>query len=311
MKTQDVRLESALADLAGLLTRFTARAGDGSHATPIPGVTIHRFSAPSPLRVHAVQNPCVAVIAQGVKRVMLGDEVYTYDRANFLTGSVDLPVSSQVVEASAAAPYLSLKLDVDPREIAALLLEAPETVTADAATPARGIFMSRSDAALIESFVRLLRLLEAPEDIAVLAPLARREILYRLLKGEQGFRLRQIANVTGHAKRIAKAIEWLRTNFRQALRIEDLAAQANMSTSSFHEHFRAVTAMSPLQFQKRLRLQEARALLLAEALDAATAGHRVGYESPSQFSREYSRLFGVPPATDVKRMRGAAAGVGA
>jgi transcriptional regulator GlxA family with amidase domain len=162
--------------------------------------------------------------------------------------------------------------------------------------------VSTVDADLVEAFVRLLRLLDAPEDIPALEAGMRREILYRMLKGEQGHRLRQIANVAAHSKRFAKAIDWLRQNFAQPLRIDELASQASMSTSSFHEHFRAVTAMSPLQFQKQLRLQQARQLLLSEALDAATAGHRVGYESPSQFSREYSRLFGAPPATDRRRL---------
>jgi AraC-like DNA-binding protein len=302
MTTQDLRLEAALAEMAGLITRFTA-GGDGSRDTPVTGLTLHRASEPRP-RAHGMQKPCVCVIAQGVKRVMLGDDVYLYDRAHFLAASMDLPVSGQVVEATAEKPYLGLKLDVDPHEIAALLLEAPPPPSSETA-PARGLFVSLSSADLVEAFVRMLRLLEAPEDIAALQAGARREILYRVLKSEQGFRLRQIASSGGHSRRIAKSIEWLRRNFAETLRIEDLAAQASMSPSSFHEHFRAVTAMSPLQFQKQLRLQEARQLLMSEVADAATAGHRVGYESPSQFSREYSRLFGVPPATDMRRLRGA------
>jgi AraC-like DNA-binding protein len=301
MTTQDLRLEAALAEMAALITRSTA-AGDGSHTTAVRGLAVYRASAPNSLH-HGVHNPCICVIAQGAKRVMLGDEVYLYDRARYLAASVDLPVSGQVIEASAEKPYLSLKLDVDPREIAALLLEAPPQ--ASDAAPARGLFMSRIGADLVEAFVRLLRLLDTPEDIPVLEAVVRREILYRMLKGEQGFRLRQIANASGHSTRIARSIDWLRRNFTQPLRIEELASQANMSPSSFHEHFRAMTAMSPLQFQKQLRLQEARQILLSESLDAATAGHRVGYESPSQFSREYSRLFGAPPATDMKRLRGA------
>jgi AraC-like DNA-binding protein len=301
MTTQDLRLEAALAEMAELITRFTA-GSDGTRETLVPGLTLHRASEPRP-RVHGLQKPCVCVIAQGVKRVMLGDDVYLYDRAHFLAASMDLPVSGQVVEATAEKPYLSLKLDVDPHEIAALLLEAPPP--ADQTAPTRGLFVSLSSADLVEAFVRMLRLLGEPEDIPALQAGARREILYRVLKSEQGFRLRQIANAGGHSRRIAKSIEWLRRNFAQTLRIEDLAAQASMSPSSFHEHFRAVTAMSPLQFQKQLRLQEARQLLMSEVADAATAGHRVGYESPSQFSREYSRLFGVPPATDMRRLRGA------
>jgi AraC-like DNA-binding protein len=250
-----------------------------------------------------VQNPCICVIAQGAKRVMLGDEVYIYDRASYLVASVDLPASGQVIEASEAKPYLAIKLDVDPREIATLLLEAAPPRATESA-PARGLYLSRTSAELVDAFVRLLRLLDTPEDIPGLAPAAQREILYRVLKGDEGFRLRQIANGSSHATRIAKTIDWLRQHFREPLKVDELASQANMSASAFHEHFREMTAMSPLQFQKQLRLQEARQLLLSESLDAATAGHRVGYESPSQFSREYSRLFGAPPATDMRRLRG-------
>ncbi len=300
MTTQDLRLEAALAEMAALIARFTAV--EGANPTAVPGLLLFRASAPSGMH-HGVQNPCVCVIAQGAKRVLLGDEVYRYDRARYLAASMNLPVSGQVVEASAAKPYLSMKLDVTPQEIAALILEAklPE---ADAA-PSRGMFVSRVDTALIEVFVRLVRLLDSPEDIPALGPIVRREILYRMLKGDEGQRLRQIATASAHATRIARAIEWLRKNYTRPLRIEELAAHATMSTSSFHEHFRAVTAMSPLQFQKQLRLQHARELLVSEALDAATAGHRVGYESPSQFSREYSRLFGAPPAADRKRLASA------
>lgn len=299
MKTQDLRLESALAEMAGLITRFTA-GREGAHDTSVRGLNLYRATAPTQ-RLHGVHNPCVCVIAQGAKRVMLGDEVYLYDRARYLAAAMNLPVSGQVVEASPEKPYLAMKLDVTPQEIAALLLEAnlPESSQTG---PSRGLFVSRVDTDLIEAFVRMLRLLDSPEDIAALEPVVRREILYRMLKSEEGQRLRQIATAAAHSTRIARAIEWLRRNYTQPLRIDELATQANMSTSSFHEHFRAVTAMSPLQFQKQLRLQEARQLLISEALDAATAGHRVGYESPSQFSREYSRLFGAPPATDRRRL---------
>jgi AraC-like DNA-binding protein len=302
MTTQDLRLEAALAEMAGLITRFTA-AAEGATETAVPGVVLFRATAPSGLN-HGVHNPCVCVIAQGAKRVLLGDEVYRYDRARYLAASMNLPVSGQVVEASPDKPFLSMKVDVAPQEIAALILESKLPEPAQAATT-RGMFVSRVDTSLIEAFVRLLRLLETPEDIPALAPAARREILYRMLKGVEGHRLRQIATSSAHATRIAKAIEWLRQNYTRTLRIEELAGQANMSASSFHEHFRAVTAMSPLQFQKQLRLQHARQLLISEALDAATAGHRVGYESPSQFSREYSRLFGAPPAADRKRLASA------
>ncbi len=302
MIRQDLRLETALSEMAALITRITA-GGEGATPTAIPGLTVYRANAPSGLH-HGVHNPCVCVIAQGAKRVLLGEEVYRYDRARYLAASMNLPVSGQVVEASPEKPYLAMKLDVSPPEIAAVIVEAklPE---APQATPSRGIFVSRIDTALIEAFVRLLRLLESPEDVPALEAATRREILYRMLKGDEGQRLRQIAASSAHATRIARAIDWLRQNYARTLRVEELAAQASMSTSSFHEHFRAVTAMSPLKFQKQLRLQRARHLLVAEALDAATAGHRVGYESPSQFSREYSRLFGAPPAADRKRLAAA------
>jgi AraC-like DNA-binding protein len=300
MTTQDLRLESALAEMTSLLTHFTA-AGDGPQATPVRGLTVYRASAPSQ-RLHGVHaSPCVCVIAQGAKRVMLGEEVYLYDRARYLAAAMNLPVSGQIIEASPEKPYLALKLDVTPQEIAAIILEAKLPGPSDAPS-GRAVVTSRVDADLAEAFVRLLRLVHAKEDVPALEPGFRREILYRMLKGDEGRNLRQIAMSAAHSTRIAKAIEWLRLNYTRPLRVEDLAAQASMSTSSFHEHFRAVTAMSPLQFQKQLRLQQARQLLVSEALDAATAGHRVGYESPSQFSREYSRLFGVPPATDRRRL---------
>ncbi len=300
MTTQDLRLEAGLDEMARLITRFAT--AEGSHPTAVPGLSLSHASAPT-RRHHGVQNPCICVIAQGAKRVMLGDEVYIYDRARYLVASVDLPASGQVFEASEAKPYLGIKLDVDPREIAALLLEAAPPRPAESA-PTRGLFVTQTSPELVDAFVRLLRLLETPEDIPALGPVAQREILYRVLKGEEGFRLRQIASAGSHAPRIARTIEWLRRHFREPLRVDDLASQASMSASAYHEHFRAMTSMSPLQFQKQLRLQEARQLLLSESLDAATAGHRVGYGSPSQFSREYSRLFGAPPATDMKRLRG-------
>jgi AraC-like DNA-binding protein len=300
MTTQDVRLEAALAEMAGLLTRFTEAAA-GPRATPVRALTVYRADAPTQ-RLHGVHSSaCVCVIAQGAKRAMLGEEVYLYDRARYLAAGMNLPVSGQIIEASAAKPYLALKLDVTPQEIAAIILEARLPEPPDA-VPGRAMVTSRVDADLAEAFVRLLRLVDSPEDVPALEPVVRREILYRMLKGDEGRNLRQIAMSAAHSTRIAKAIEWLRLNYTRPLRIDELAAQASMSTSSFHEHFRAVTAMSPLQFQKQLRLQEARQLLISEALDAATAGHRVGYESPSQFSREYSRLFGAPPATDRRRL---------
>jgi AraC-like DNA-binding protein len=193
-------------------------------------------------------------------------------------------------------------MDLDPREIAELLLKSGMP-PAPRKGSARGLYLSRTSDAMLDAVIRLMRLLDTPADAAALAPLAMQEILYRLLKSEEGERLARIGRSESHAHRIARVIGWLKAHFSETLRIERLAGEAHMSVSSLHHHFRAVTAMSPLQYQKQLRLQEARRLLLSEAIDAAAAGHRVGYESPSQFSREYSRLFGAPPSRDLQRLR--------
>jgi AraC-like DNA-binding protein len=305
MDAQDMRLEAALDELAALITRFTA-AGDGSHTSPLRGLSFNRASAPTAWN-HAVSCPGVGIIAQGVKRVMLGEEIYQYDRAHFLAGSIDLPVCGQVVNAAPDKPYLSLKLDLDAREVTELLLDDP-AIAQRTSAPARGLLVSRVNLQVVEAFLRLLRLADTPQDIPALEGAMRREVLYRMMQTDLGPRLRDLVGNNGHSPRIAKTIDWLRKNFNKPLRVDELAALANMSASSFHEHFRAMTAMSPLQFQKQLRLQEARQLLMTGgALDAATAGHRVGYESPSQFSREYSRLFGAPPLRDTRRWREATA----
>jgi AraC-like DNA-binding protein len=292
---------TGLDEMAALMTRFTSR--DGIHPTAIPRLSLARTGRAGQ-SVPALYPPSLCVIAQGSKAVMLGDERYVYDRSRFLVASVDLPAIGTVLEAVPEKPYLCFMLELEPKEIASLLLEtdAAGSVPARTERTARGLFLSQASPVFTESVLRLLRLLGTPEDIRALAPLAEREILYRLLKSEEGWRLRQIAAGQGQARRIAKAIAWLRTHFHEALRVEALADEANMSVSSFHAHFKSVTAMSPLQYQKQLRLQEARRLLLTDTVDAATAGHRVGYESPSQFSREYRRAFGVPPATDMRNL---------
>jgi AraC-like DNA-binding protein len=295
---------SGLDEMTALMTRFTS--GDGIHPTAIARLSLARFGEPGE-PVPAVYPPCLCVIAQGSKVLMLGDERYVYDRSRFIVASVDLPLTGQVLEAVPDKPYLCVMLELEPKEIASLLLDVDADTAgrvparAERAT-ARGLFLSQASPVFVESVLRLLRLLATPEDIRTLAPLAEREILYRLLKSDEGWRLRQIAAGQGQARRIAKAIAWLRTHFHEGLRVEALAGEANMSVSSFHAHFKSVTAMSPLQYQKQLRLQEARRLLLSDTVDAATAGHRVGYESPSQFSREYRRAFGVPPATDMRNL---------
>lgn len=288
------------ADLAGLIGRHAGR--DGLHATAIEGLALSRLSAPT-APDGVLYKPSFCVIAQGRKRVMLGEEAFLYDPAHFLLASVDLPVVCDVLEATPEDPYLGLRLDLDLACVGEMLTAA---AAADAST-ARGLDVSPLEPTLLDAVARLVALLDAPRDVPVVAPLILREIVYRLLTGPQGGRLRQMATEGGRTRRVARAIDRLRADFARPLRVEDLAREAHMSASTFHEHFKAVTAMSPLQYQKRLRLQEARRLMLAESLDAASAAYRVGYESASQFSREYRRAFGDPPRRDLARLRAAPA----
>jgi len=293
-------LRQTLAELTEILEQCTGQ--DGVHPTAIAPLTLYRISAPSE-PVQVLYEPALCLIAQGSKRVMLADEIYHYDPAQFLLVSVDLPLAGQVVEATPDSPYLGLRIDIDPGVVVELLLADPGLADATRLAPERGLAVSPVDAPLLEAVVRLLRLLKCPQEIAVLAPGIVREITYRLLRGEQGARLRQITTEGGHTQRIARAIHWIKQNYDQPFRIDALAREAHMSPSGLHHHFKAVTAMSPLQYQKLLRLQEARRLMLSEDLDAAAAGYRVGYESPSQFSREYRRLFGAPPQRDMASLR--------
>jgi len=292
---------SAIRELAALIERFAPT--DGVHVTGIPRLMAVRLSQPSE-PIHAVHEPALCVIAQGAKQVVLGDQLYRYDAASCLVVSLDLPVIGQVIEASPQQPYLCVKLALDPATIAALILETNPAAD-KAAAPGRGMALSPVTPALLDAVIRLTALLASPADIPVLAPLAEREILYRLLTGEQAPRLRQIALADSKLQQVNRAIGWIKRNYREAFSIEIVAAEARMSPSALHQHFKAVTAMSPLQYQKQLRLQEARRLILAKAQDAASAGFEVGYDSPSQFSREYSRLFGAPPRRDVARLRAA------
>jgi AraC-like DNA-binding protein len=246
------------------------------------------------------------VIAQGSKEVLLGDDCYRYDADHYLITAAALPTATRVTEASEERPYLGVVLELDPALVGSVMVEAGHLAPREHAA-VRAFDVSQLDAGLLDAVLRLVRLLDAPaEEARFLRPLVTREIVFRLLKGEQGDRLRQIAVLGGHSHRIARALEQLREDFDRPLRIEDVAREVGMSVSGFHHHFRAVTAMSPLQFQKRMRLQEARHLMLAEDLDAASAGYRVGYSDASQFNREYKRLFGAPPARDVVRLREAA-----
>jgi len=249
-------------------------------------------------------------VVQGSKEVFVGDERLRYDASRFLLVSAQVPAVGHIIEASKERPYLALRLTLDPAVVTAVLTEA-SLLAARPSAPVKAAAVSRLDADLLDSVLRVVRLIDAPRDYGVLAPLAAREIVYRLALGDQARRLRQIAAVDGHAPRIARAIDRLRKDFDKPLRITSLARQLGMSVSGFHHNFKAVTAMSPLQFQKLLRLQEARRLLLIGDVDAATAGYQVGYDDPSHFSREYKRQFGQPPMRDVERLRRAAASPGA
>jgi AraC-like DNA-binding protein len=294
----------------GALGRQIARWTQNSQIldTPVPGLKLFRFDAPTD-PVSVLQDASVCLIAQGAKRVFLGEEEYVYDAHHFLITSVGLPVMAQITQASPTVPYLGLKLLLDQRELARLLVDSnmprPATRQAD-----RGMAVGRLEEPLLCAFHRLLDLLDEPEGIPILGPLIQREILYRLLQSDQGPRLRQIVSAGSHGHQIARSLDWLRENFDKPLRVDDLASSAGMSTSTFHHHFRIMTAMSPLQFQKWMRLHEARRLMLMERQDATSAAFRVGYESPSQFSREYSRLFGAPPLRDIKRLHQGAEGPG-
>ena len=286
-----------------LLDRLTRT--DGSHQTAVAPLTLHRLSAPMP-PVHGVLKPTFCITAQGGKLAVLGEETYLHDPSRYLLLSVDLPLTVQIVEASPEDPYLGFCLDLDPRQLTALLLEmAPSGADELPAATTRSLSFSRTGGPLLDAVLRLLRLLETPGDVSMLAPAVIREILYRLLTGEQGGRLRQIAVSGSLTQRIARAIEWIKRHYAEPLSIETVADEVCMSASGLHHHFKAVTAFSPLQYQKHLRLQEARRLMLNEAADAATAGYQVGYQSASQFSREYARLFGAPPGRDIARLRGA------
>lgn len=305
-RTEERDLERARANRDELAERIARHVAEDGKIEAAPGLFLLRYSLPTgPL--YAVSEPSFCIIVQGSKELLLGNERYRYDASHYLLVSAGLPMVGHILEASKERPYLAVRLVLDPAIVTAVLMETGLLASrTDAALKAMAV--SRLDANLLDSVVRLVRLVDAPRDYAALAPLAAREIVYRLALGEHGGRLRQIAVIGGRAHRIAKAIELVRKGYGKPLRIAGLARQLGMSISAFHHHFKAVTAMSPLQFQKQLRLQEARRLLLAGDVDAATAGYRVGYDDPSHFSREYKRLFGGPPMRDVEGLRGAVAG---
>lgn len=285
--------------LAATIDRLTAK-------TPLVtsdaiGLKLTRLEAPVEL-VSYSHEPSLCLVAQGAKSLVVGDELFRYDADHYLITSVELPVVVNITEVSPEKPYLGLMLKLDMRMISQLLVDSdlpmPRTQKVN-----RGIAVSRVDLRLLESFQRLLDLLDTPEDIPILGPLIQKEIVYRLLTGEQGLLLRQMGTVGSQTNQIGQVINWLRQNYTQPLRVDDLAANARMSNATFHRHFRELTAMSPLQFQKRIRLHEARRMMFADHMDANSAALQVGYESSTQFNREYSRLFGAPPLRDVKALR--------
>ena len=296
-------LDALRAAMARTLGRWTEGVEDRS--TPIADLSLFRREAPTPPGICRVE-PSVVLLVQGKKRMLAGDDAYAYDSDHFLIASLDVPASSQVLEGSPKRPCLGLTLKLDLRLIAELVPQVRLAPREDRSA-ARGMALGAVTPTLLETFKRLTDLLDEPDAIEVLAPLVRRELHYRLLTSDQAGRLRQIASVGSQSHLIARAIDWLKANYAAPLRIEDLAERVHMSPSSFHHHFRQLTAMSPLQYQKWLRLNEARRLMLNEGFDAAGAAFKVGYESPSQFSREYARLFGAPPRRDVVNLRSKAA----
>ena len=265
------------------------------------GFRLARSSKPTE-PVRSVYQPAFCFVAQGGKQALLGEEVFRYDPGHYLLYTVDLPLTFQVKEASEERPYLGLRLDLDPSLVASVMMEfGVEPKKGDAAIKAMAV--GTTDADLLDAVVRLVRLLDAPSASKVLAPLIIREIVFRLLAAGQGARFSHLLVAGADTRRISQAIGYLRERFDQSLKMDDIAHELGMSVSGFHHHFKSVTAMSPLQFQKQLRLQEARRLMLGEDLDAASAGFRVGYENPSYFSRDYKKLFGAPPQRDIAKLR--------
>jgi AraC-like DNA-binding protein len=294
---------SGVAELRSELARKIAAhtPTPGEQATSVPGLALYRRTSTTPC-YPATYEPSLNVFVQGQKRITLGGTTYLCDGSTFLLSSLDLPVVSQIVEASEEVPLLSMLLKLDMAAVREILNHA-EFQTQNGSSDARGIAIGKTTVDLLKPCSRLLDLLDTPEDIPFVNRLIQREIMYRLLRGPQGARLRAIATLGDQSHRTAKAIAWLRANYAKPLRVEELAEVARMGMSTLHHHFRALTAMSPLQYQKQLRLVAARERMLIEGLDAASAAFQVGYESPSQFNREYKRFFGQPPMRDIKTRR--------
>lgn len=305
MKKNNISLEGTVNGLAESIARLTEN-GE-LFETAVQGLSLFR-KVKTAESLTGMYEPSVCLIAQGAKRVLLGNDTYVYDSTHYLFSGLHLPVVAQVIEASGEKPYQGLKLTFDYQDISRLMADSqlppPRTQKTD-----RGMATGDLTVSLVNSFQRLVDLLDETQDIPVLAPVIQREIFYRLLVGEQGNKLQQLAVAGTQSQQVARAVSWLKSNFARPLKVDEHAEMANMGTSTFNHHFRSMTALSPLQYQKQLRLQEARRLMLSERIEAASAAFQVGYESPSQFSREESRLHGVSPARDIMTLRQQVAGV--
>ena len=293
--------QRAQADREELAERLARALPHDGRAEPLPGVHLTRFSTTTE-RFYGIAQPCFCVTAQGSKEVFVAHERHRYDPHTFLLGTVELPVVGRVVEASRAKPFLGLRLNLDPALVGAVMLEMAHAAPGHTGDT-RAMAVSPLPATLLDAVLRLARLFDSPEEARFLAPLVTREIVYRLWTGEQGGTLRRMATPGGHTQLVAQVVRQISRDLSQPLRVDEMARGIRMSVSSFHHHFKAVTALSPAQFQKQLRLQEARRLLLSERQDAASAGFRVGYEDASHFNRDYKRFFGEPPVRDVERLR--------
>ncbi|GIP23285.1 AraC family transcriptional regulator [Paenibacillus sp. J22TS3] len=298
-----LHMEQALQQLTLLIRQHAP--SSGTYQTAVPSLSLmHATDSSEPME--SVYKPSICVVAQGAKTAALAGEVYRYDPSTYLVTSVELPIVGRIIEASPAIPYLSLKLCFDTDVILDTFKEMHHSGSIPPES-GRGITVNETSPALLEAVIRLMRLLSTPEDIPVLAPLLIREILYRVLQSEHGALIHQFAIAGSHANSIAQAIQYINQQYDRPIIIEQLAKSVNLSTSAFHKHFKRVTMMSPLQYQKTVRLQEARRLMLTESMQASDAAFHVGYESPSQFSREYARMYGRPPMLDVQQLRGSIA----
>jgi AraC-like DNA-binding protein len=289
------------ANQSELIERLSKLMPDNGHQEIAPGVLLSRASTPSE-RLYGVSRPSFCVIGQGAKEVYAGESIYRYDAEKFLIATVELPIIARVVEASIGKPYLAMRLNLDHSVVSSLMVESGTPIP-PASESAKAISVSSLDSELLDATVRFVRLLESPGDANILGAAVRREITFRLLQGEQGQRLQQLPALGNHSNRIARAIHHLRKEYNRPLSIEALAKDLGMSSSGFHHHFKAVTELSPLQYQKQLRLQEARRLLLNDSLDVSKAGFQVGYDNPSHFSRDYKKHFGKAPLHDVESIR--------